>query len=112
MESDRDIKTRDARLKEQSVRHWENYVHRRIDLSIARLDEPFAIPGEFVYVEERSSVLAVAKTKFQKNTNDALDLEKGVEIHTVFTQVFISNDALQDEWIDLTFGINFIYKKK
>jgi len=109
---DREIKTWDQRLQDQVSRNWENYIHRRIDLSVARADELFCIPGEFVYVEERSSVLALAKIKFQKNINDALDLEKGVEIHTVFTQIFISNDALQGEWLDLIFGINFIYKKK
>ena len=112
MESDKDIKTWDQRLKDQAVRHWDNYIHRRIDLSIARVDQLFAIPGEFITVEERSSVLAVAKIRLQKNTNDQLDIEKGVEIYTVFTQVFISNDALQGEWLDLIFGINFVYKKK
>jgi len=113
MESDKDIKTWDQRLTDQSVRHWENYIHRRIDLSKARLDEIFCIPGEFIYVEDASDDdVAVAKIKIQKNNNDALDLENGVEIKTVFTQFFITNDALQDEWLDLIIGINFIYKKK
>lgn len=110
--SDRDIKTWDERLKAQAERHWDNYVHRRIDLSTARLDEPFLIAGEFIYVEERSSVNAVAKIKIQKVNKESLDLVRGVEIYTVFTQVFITNDALQGEWLDLVFGINFIYKKK
>jgi len=110
--SDRDIKTWDERLKAQVDRHWDNYVHRRIDLSTARLDEPFLIAGEFIYVEERSSVNAVAKIKIQKVNKESLDLVRGVEIYTVFTQVFITNDALQGEWLDLVFGINFIYKKK
>lgn len=113
MESDRDITTWEKRLKDQAVRHWENYVHRRIDLSVARVDELLAIPGEFVFVEDAyDEDTSVAQIKFQKNTNDALDLEQGVEIYTVFTQVFISNEALEDEWLDLIFGINFIYKKK
>lgn len=112
LEDTNNLRDWDKRLTEQYKRGWDNYVHRRIDLSVARIDEVFNIPGEFIYVEDRSSVLALAKIKFQKNIKDALDLEKGVEIHTVFTQVFISNDALQGEWLDLIFGINFVYKKK
>ena len=112
MESDRDIKTWEARLKDQSVRHWQNYVHRQIDLGTARIDEMFAIPGEFIVVEDFSGLAAKAKIKLQKNTNDALDLERGVEIHTVFTQVYITNEALSGEWLDVVFGINFEYYKK
>jgi len=113
MESDKDIKTWDQRLKDQSVRHWENYVHLRIDLSTARIDEQFIIPGEFIYVENAyDDDTSIAKIKLQKNSNDALDLENGVEIYTVFTQFFVTNEALQDEWLDLVIGINFIYKKK
>jgi len=106
MESDRDITTWEKRLKDQAVRHWENYVHRRIDLSVARVDELLAIPGEFVFVEDAyDEDTSVAQIKFQKNTNDALDLEQGVEIYTVFTQVYISNEALEDEWLDLILSL-------
>ena len=110
--SDKDIKTWDRRLGEQVGQAWENYKHVRIDLTTARVDQPLLIAAEFIYVEERSGVLAVAKIKLNRNTNDALDLEKGVEIYTVFKEVYISNDALQGEWLDLVFGINFAYKKK
>ena len=110
--SDKDIKTWDRRLGEQVGQAWENYKHVRIDLTTARVDQPLLIAAEFIYVEERSGVLAVAKIKLNRNTNDALDLEKGVEIYTVFKEVYISNDALQGEWLDLVFGINFVYKKK
>ena len=110
--SDKDIRTWDQRLSEQVSLAWENYKHVRIDLSIARLDQPLLIAGEFIYVEERSNVAAVAKIKLNRNTNDALDLEKGVEIYTVFKEVYITNNALQGEWLDLVFGINFVYKKK
>ena len=110
--SDKDIKTWDHRLNDQVRQGWENYKHVRIDLSTARIDFPILIAGEFIYVEERSGVLALAKIKLNRNTNDALDLEKGVEIYTVFKEVYITNDALQGEWLDLVFGINFIYKKK
>jgi hypothetical protein len=113
MGSDKDIKTWDQRLKDQSIRHWENYKHLRIDLSTARVDEPLLISGEYLYVESASDKdAAIAKIKFNRNTNDALDLELGVEIKTVFIEVFITNDAIQGEWLDLIFGINFEYKKK
>lgn len=107
------IKAWDARLKDQSIKHWDNYSHIRIDLTNARLDEEFVVPGDYLYVEDVSDEdLSVAKIKFNKNNNDELDLEDGVEIYTVFTKFYITNDALEDEWIDIVCGINFIYKKK
>jgi len=109
---DREIRQWDKRLDDQAKRGWENYKHLHIDLSTARLDEPVRITGEYLYVEESSGASAVAKIKLNRNTNDALDLEKGVKIETVFIEVFITNDALEDEWLDLVFGINFKYKKK
>lgn len=109
---DREIKSWEQRLADQVQRDWDNYKHLHIDLSTARIDVPYVIPGEYLYVEEHSSASAVAKIKLSRNTNDALDLEKGVKIETVFKQVFITNDALQDEWLDLVFDINFKYKKK
>lgn len=99
-------------LQEQVKKDWKNYFHRRIDLTEARADEPILIPGEFIYVEERSSAAAVAQIKLNRIRNDALDLEKGVTIKTTFIKVFITNAALDSEWIDLIFGINFEYKKK
>ncbi len=109
---DREIQQWDKRLADQVKRDWDNYKHLHIDLSVARQNEPFGITGEFLYVEESSSADAIAKIKLNRNTNDALDLEKSVEIETVFIEVYITNDALQDEWLDLVFGINFKYKKK
>ena len=110
--STQDIKSWDERLKDQAERHWDNYSHVRIDLTTARLDEPLLVVGEFIYVEDASdNDTAVAKIKLQKNNNDALDLEQGVEIHSVYTQVYITNEALEDEWLDLVFGINFEYYK-
>ena len=110
--NDREIIQWDKRLADQVKRGWDNYKHLRIDLSTARIDESYGITGEYLYVEESSSAAALAKIKLNRNTNDALDLEKGVKIETVFIEVFITNDELQDEWIDLVFGINFKYKKK
>jgi len=111
--SDRDIKAWEKRLLDQAGQRYDNYIHRRIDLTTARVDEPLYIPGDYLYVEDSSDdKVAVAKIRFQRNTNDQLDLEEGNQFYTVFTQVFISNEALQGEWLDLFFGINFIYKKK
>ena len=109
---DREIIQWNKRLADQVNRGWDNYKHLHIDLSKARIDEPIRISGEYLYVEQSSSSLAVAKIKLNRNTNDALDLEKGVKIETVFIEVYITNDALQDEWFDLVLGINFKYKKK
>ena len=109
---DREIIQWDKRLTDQARRGWENYKHLHLDLSVARIDQSYLIAGEFLYVEQSSSDLALAKIKLNRNNNDALDLEKGVEIETVFIEIFVTNDAIQDEWIDLVFGINFVYKKK
>lgn len=113
LQNAQDIKSWNERLKVQAEGHFENYVKRRIDLSTARVDEPLRIAGEFLYVEDAADEdTSIAQIKLNRNTNDALDLEKGVEIYTIFTEVYITNAALQDEWIDIVFGINFVYKKK
>lgn len=109
---DRGILQWDKRLTDQARRGWDNYKHLHIDLSTARIDQSYLIAGEYLYVEQSSSADAIAKIKLNRVNNDALDLEKNVEIETVFIEIFVSNDALQDEWIDLVFGINFKYKKK
>jgi len=85
MLSDRDIKNWDQRLRDQAGKGWDNYSVKRIDLSQARINHPVRVPGEFLCV---------------------------VEIKSIFTILFISNEALVDQWIDLTIGINFEYKKK
>jgi len=110
--SDREIINWEKRLADQVKRGWDNYKHLHIDLTTARIDEPIRISGEYLYVEESSSALAVAKIKLNRNTNDALDLEKGVKIETVFIEIYISNDALEDEWLDVIIGINFEYYKQ
>lgn len=109
---DREIIQWDKRLTDQARRGWDNYKHLHIDLSVARLDQSYLIAGEYLYVENSSSADAIAKIRLNRVNNDALDLEKGVKIETVFIEIFITNDALQDEWLDLVFGINFKYKKK
>lgn len=109
---DRQIIQWDKRLTDQARRGWDNYKHLHINLSTARTDQKYLIAGEYLYVEESSSTSAVAKIKINRTNNDALDLEKGVKIETIFIEIFITNDALEDEWLDLVFGINFKYKKK
>lgn len=110
--SDQEIIQWDKRLADQVRRGWDNYKHLHIDLGVARLDQSYLIAGEYLYVEQSSSADAIAEIKLNRVNNDALDLEKGVSIETVFIEVFITNDVLEDEWIDLVFGINFKYKKK
>lgn len=112
MGNDREIIQWDKRLADQVERGWDNYKHLHVDLSTARLDEPFVISGEYLYVEESSGAAAIAKIKLNRNTNDALDLEKGVKIETIFIEIFITNEAIEDGWLDLVSGINFKYKKK
>lgn len=109
---DREIIQWDKRLTDQARRGWDNYKHLHIDLNTARINQSYLIAGEYLYVEESSSTEAVAKIRLNRVNNDELDLEKGVKIETVFIEIFITNDALEDEWIDLVFGINFKYKKK
>lgn len=108
-ESDRDIRNWDKRLADQVQYGWDNYKHLNINLSTARLDQPFRIAGEFIYIEDSSSPAAKAKIKLNRSNNSALDLKKGVKIETIFLEIFITNDAIQDEWLDLVFGINFDY---
>jgi len=109
--NDRDIINWEQRLKQQVIRGWENYFRRRIHLDTARTLELWAITGEFLYVEEVSSASAAATIRFNRNTNDTLDLIRGVEINTVFEKVFFTHNAQAGEWIDLLIGINFSYNK-
>ena len=112
MLSDRDIVNWDQRLKDQAGKGWDNYSVKRIDLSQARTNHPVRAPGEFLTVSNSSSAAAIATVKLNRTSNPSLDLEKGVEIKSIFIILFISNEALADEWIDLVIGINFEYKKK
>jgi len=109
---DREIIQWDKRLTDQARRGWDNYKHLHIDLGTARLNQSYRIAGEFLYVEQSSSALALSKIRLNRKSNDALDLEKYVKIETVFIEIFITNDALQGEWLDLVFGINFKYYRE
>jgi len=110
--NDRDIIQWDKRLADQVARGWDNYKHLHIDLSQARIEQSFIIAGEYLYVEASSSADAIAKIKINRRSNENLDLLKDVKIETVFIEIFITNSALQDEWMDLVFGINFKYDNK
>ena len=106
----REIIQWDKRLTNQARRGWDNYKHLHIDLSTARIDQSYLIAGEFLYVEDSSGTNALAKIKLNRTNNDALDFREGVKIDTVFIEIFITNDALADEWLDVVFGINFKYE--
>ena len=110
--SDRDIRNWDKRLMDQRARDWDNYAHLHIELSTAQENQSYLIAGEYLYVEESSSADAIAKIKLNRVSNESLDLEKGVRIETVFIEIFVTNDALEDEWLDLVFGINFKYHRE
>lgn len=108
--SDLDIEQWDKRLADQVRRGWDNYRHLYIDLAVARLDQSYLIAGEYLYVEDSSGDDAVAKVKVNRKANELLILKSGVKIETVFIEIFITNDALADEWLNLVFGINFKYE--
>jgi len=110
--NDTEIRAWEERLKRQQLRGWDNYVRRRIDISIARAAEYWGIAGEFFYVEQTSSESAKASIRINRNTNDELDLELGTIIKTIFTDFYITNAVQTGEWIDVIIGINFEYYKK
>lgn len=109
--SDREIKNWDQRLSDQVQLGWNNYFRRRIHLDQARVLERWSVAGEFMYVEEASSESAKLTIQLNRNTNDPIDLEIGVKIKTIFTEIFFTNTAQAGEWIDLIIGINFEYTK-
>jgi len=100
------------RLKNQVFRGWHNYERHRLTLDSARIAEVWTMPGEFIYVEQVSSESALAGIRLNLNTNDALDLQAGTVIKTVFKEFYISHTAQAGEWIDLIVGINFEYYKR
>ncbi len=112
MNNSDNIRDWDKRLTEQAKRGWDNYLRRRIHLDQARDNECWNVCGEFLYIEEVSSALAIGSVRLNRTMNDAIDLERSTTIKTMFTQIFITHDALQDEWIDIITGINFEYYKQ
>lgn len=108
--NDREILQWDKRLADQVKRSWDNYKHLYIDLSVARVDQSYLIAGEYLYVEESSGSNAIAKVRINRISNELLILRSGVKIETVFIEIFVTNDAIQEEWLNLVFGINFKYQ--
>lgn len=108
--NDREILQWDKRLTDQVNRSWDNYKHLYIDLSVARIDQSYLIAGEYLYVEESSGSDAIAKVRINRISNELLILRSGVKIETVFIEIFVTNDAIQEEWLNLVFGINFKYQ--
>lgn len=109
--SDKDIKNWETRLKDQVLRNWENYQRKRINLDTARISEFWGLAGEFLYVEEVSSISARAQIRLNRNTNPDIDLRLGTVVKTIFQSFFLTHDAQPAEWIDLIVGINFDYHK-
>ena len=97
----------EQRLSEQVERDWKNYHTQRIPLDTARADLGLSLTGDFLYVAAASSASALATVKLNRNTNQTLDLRRGTEIKTIFTQLFVTNTAQSGEWIDLVTGVNF-----
>lgn len=107
---DREIQQWDKRLADQVRRGWDNYKHLYIDLTVARADQAYLIAGEYLYVEDSSGDNAIAQVKINRISNEPLVLKSGVKIETVFIEIFVTNEALQEEWLNLVFGINFKYE--
>jgi len=112
LEDTNNLKDWDKRLTEQYKRGWDNYLRRRIHLDVARDLDCWGICGEFLTVEAVSSSSAVGSIRLNRNTNDTIDLEIGTIVKTIFCQLFITHAALQGEWIDIVYGINFEYYKE
>jgi len=110
--SDKDISSWEQRLTNQVFRGWHNYERHRLTLDSARVAEVWTMPGEFIYVEQVSSESALASIRLNLNINDALDLQAGTVIKTVFKEFYITHTAQAGEWIDLIVGINFEYYKR
>jgi len=98
----------DIRLREQRERNFKNYLPFTLDLSIARTNQEYPIPGDCLQVLGVSSLSAIATVKFNLNTNEAVTLKKYTKIKPdVFTSFYITNEAQAGESMDILVGINF-----
>lgn len=95
------------RLKNQVDRRFDNVKKIRIDLTTARTDQLYNVPGDYLYVEAASSCIAAATFKINKDAGVSTDLIAGTKIETVFNVFFVSNAALPGQWLDLIIGIDF-----
>jgi len=110
--SDRDIRNWEKRLKDQTLRGWNNYKRFRYELTTARANDYLGLTGEFLFVEAVSSKSALAMVRLNRNTNDPIDLKIGTHIKTIFESLYVTNTAQSGEWIDLVVGINFEYGRQ
>ncbi len=101
----------DKNLDAQIRRSFKNYVPIKIDLSVARDNYAFPIPGDLLYVKKVSSRNVNAIVRLNLNTNEEITLKYQTKIKTVFTQFFITNTAQAGETIELLIGINFDVKE-
>lgn len=105
------MKTWEQRLDEQVKRRFDNVKKIRINLATARLDDELTIPGDFIYIENASSSAAVCTCKLDKDASASINLYAGTRIETVFTKLYISNDAQANQWIDVVIGIDFNFSR-
>jgi len=101
------LDTWDQKLAEQQKRDFKNYLVVTFGLDAARINEAHSIPGDLLYVNGVSSDSAAATVRFNRSTNDAVELKLHTKIETVFTSIFITNTAQAGESIELIIGINF-----
>lgn len=99
--------TWEENLAAQKRRGFINYSVVTVDLATARTNELIHIPGDILYVNSVSSKSAAATVRFNLTKNDEVDIKHHTRIGTVFTSLFISNEAQADESMELVIGINF-----
>ena len=101
------LDTWEENLAAQKRRGFINYSVITIDLATARTNELHHVPGDILYVNKVSSKSAAATARFNLTKNDEVELKLHSRIETVFTSLFISNEAQAGEWMELVIGINF-----
>ena len=101
------LDTWEQNLAAQEKRNFINYSVVTIDLGTARTNELNNIPGDILYVKTVSSNSAAATVRFNLTKNDEVDLKLHTKVETIFTKIFISNEAQVGESMELVVGINF-----
>ena len=101
------VDTWEENLAAQKRRGFINYSVVTINLVTARTNELIHIPGDILYVNNVSSKSAAATVRFNLTKNDEVKLKFHTKIETVFTSLFISNEAQAGESMELVIGINF-----
>lgn len=94
-------------LAEQQKRGFKNYAVLILDLTTARTDELYSVSGDILQISKTTSDTAKIDVRFNRKQNEAIEFCKHTEVKTIFTELYISNDAQPDEVIELLVGINF-----